>query len=121
MTTHLSTQTLYEQDYYLWLQKTLKHLRQRELGQLDWEHLIAEVEALGNEQRHKVDSYLAQILIHLLLYQYWQQERDRGWENKIDTFRIQLEFLLESKTSVTIFRNASNMFTLKLAVERLER
>ncbi|BAG01875.1 unknown protein [Microcystis aeruginosa NIES-843] len=25
---------------------------------------------LGNQQRHKVDSYLLQLLIHLLLYQY---------------------------------------------------
>ncbi|MGH2412932.1 MAG: DUF29 domain-containing protein [Microcystaceae cyanobacterium] len=101
MQTQLLPQSLYEQDYCLWLETTLKQLKARNLEYLDWEHLIEEIETLGNEQRHKVDSYLAQLLIHLLLYQYWQQERDycgRGWENEISNFRLQLDLLFESKT-----------------------
>ena len=59
------------------------------------------IEGLGREQRHKVDSYLVQLLIHLLLYRYWEAEKSRcqwGWENEIDNFRLELELLLESKT-----------------------
>lgn len=103
---------LYEQDYYLWIQKTLNQLKQGDLDHLDWKHLIEEIEALGSEQRHKVDSYLAQLLIHLLLYQYWEKEKDycaRGWENEIDNFRLQLELLLESKTLYNYFIERINV------------
>jgi hypothetical protein len=108
MTAQLSSQTLYEQDYYLWLETTLQQLQEiveaRELTSLphlDWEHLIEEIEGLGIEQRRKVVSYLKQLLIHLLLYRYWESERaycGNGWKLEIGNFRDELELLLDSKT-----------------------
>ena len=92
---------LYEEDFVLWLEQTTALLRQGELNYLDWEHLLEELESLGNEQRRKVESYLLRLLIHLLLYQYWLTERAwcaKGWEREIDNFRIELESLFESKT-----------------------
>ena len=107
MTGQLATKTLYEEDYYLWLETTRQELQQIAEGQniaslphLDWEHLIEEIEALGIEQRRKVVSYLKQLLIHLLLYQYWESERaycGNGWKLEIGNFRDELELLLDSK------------------------
>lgn len=100
MTLAASTVSLYEEDYVEWLDVTLAQLQNRDFQNLDWEHLIEEVEALGREQRHKVESYSLKLLIHLLLYQYWQTEKDwsgKGWEKEIDNFRLELEILLESK------------------------
>ena len=97
----MSVQNYYDLDYLQWLEITAEQLRERSTENLDWEHLIEEIEALGNEQRRKVESYLKQLLIHLLLYKYWEQERSycaQGWENEIDNFRDELEFLLRSKT-----------------------
>ena len=91
---------IYEQDYPEWLDITLSQLQNRDLENIDWEHLIEEITALGNEQRRKVESYLLRLLIHLLLYNYWKSEKDwsgRGWEKEIDNFRIELDLLLESK------------------------
>jgi len=91
---------IYEQDYPEWLDITLNQLQNRDLENIDWEHLIEEITALGNEQRRKVESYLLRLLIHLLLYNYWKSEKDwsgRGWEKEIDNFRIELDLLLESK------------------------
>ena len=102
----MTTKDLYEQDYPAWLEETAKQLRQRQTDVLDWEHLEEEIEALGNEQRHKVDSYLLKLLIHLLLYQYWPEERQRcarGWQDEIGNFRVELELLLESKTLYNYF------------------
>ena len=102
----MTTKDLYEQDYPAWLEETAKQLRQRQTDVLDWEHLVEEIEALGNEQRHKVDSYLLKLLIHLLLYQYWPEERERcakGWQDEIGNFRVELELLLESKTLYNYF------------------
>ncbi|PZV25688.1 MAG: DUF29 domain-containing protein [Snowella sp.] len=95
-----SLSSLYEKDYVEWLDLTLAQLQNHDLEDLDWTHLIEEVEALGSEQRHKVESYLLKLLIHLLLYQYWETEKawsDRGWKNEIDNFRLELDLLLESK------------------------
>ena len=102
----MTNKDLYEQDYLAWLEETAKQLRQRRTDVLDWEHLEEEIEALGNEQRHKVDSYLLQLLIHLLLYQYWPEERQRcarGWQDEIGNFRVELELLFESKTLYNYF------------------
>lgn len=99
MTTQVKT--LYDQDYYLWLETTLKQLKEQDINHLDWKHLIEEIEELGSEQRRKVERYLRQLLIHLLLYRYWESERVRcgnGWRIEIGNFRDELEFLLRSKT-----------------------
>jgi len=93
--------SLYEQDFFLWLDVTLEQLQAQDLENIDWPNLIEEITALGREQRHKVESYLIQLLKHLLLYQYWQSEKlycAKGWTDEIDGFRIQLEILLRSKT-----------------------
>lgn len=66
---------------------------------MDWEHLVEEIEALGNEQRRKVESYLRQILKHLLFYQYWRLEDClHHWEIELDNFRTELRSLVKSKT-----------------------
>ncbi|MBD2139531.1 DUF29 domain-containing protein [Anabaena sp. FACHB-1237] len=91
---------IYEQDYPEWLDITLNQLQNRDLENIDWEHLIEEITVLGNEQRRKVESYLLRLLIHLLLYNYWQSEKDwsgKGWKKEIDNFRLELDLLLESK------------------------
>jgi hypothetical protein len=98
---NLKIKQMYEHDYVLWLDKTIEQLRQKDIVNLDWEHLLEELTALGNEQRRKVESYLKQLLKHLLLYQYWESERiycARGWQEEIDNFRDELEFLFRSKT-----------------------
>ena len=95
-----STALIYEQDYTEWLEITLKQLETRSLENIDWEHLTEEIAALGNEQRHKLESYLRQLIKHLLLYQYWEPEKSycaKGWIEEIDNFRSELDLLLESK------------------------
>jgi hypothetical protein len=95
----LKLEQIYEEDYILWLERTAKYLRNRNIEQLDWEHLVEEIEALGNEQRRKVESYLRQILKHLLLYQYWRLEDClHHWEIELDNFRTELKSLVRSKT-----------------------
>lgn len=97
---------LYEEDYFLWIESVAKQLRDRDVDNLDWEHLVEEIEGLGRELKHKVDSYLKQLLIHLLLYQYWTSEKPRcgtGWQVEIVNFRDELEWLFESKTLFNYF------------------
>jgi hypothetical protein len=91
---------IYEQDYPEWLEITLNQLETHNLENVDWEHLTEEIAALGNEQKHKVESYLRQLIKHLLIYKYWESEKSycaKGWIEEIDNSRSELDLLLESK------------------------
>ena len=115
---------LYEQDYYLWLQETYQTLEKKEIDQLDLPHLRSEILSLCNEQRRKVDSYLRQLLIHLLLYQYWASERDRcakGWQNEIDNFRFELELLLKSQTLYNYFLQEIEVIYVKARKQAIKK
>ncbi|VXD12295.1 DUF29 domain-containing protein [Planktothrix paucivesiculata] len=85
---------IYEKDYFLWLEQTIKLLKNRHLNQIDYDHLIEELEELGNEQKRKVESLLEQIIRHLLLYQYWETEfqyNSHHWHAEIIGFRTQIK------------------------------
>jgi hypothetical protein len=92
---------LYDQDFVLWIERTTEQIRRGDIKNLDWEHLLTEIEDLGREQRNKVESYLIQTVKHLLMYQYWLAEKGnygKGWVDEIDNFRLELEILFQSKT-----------------------
>jgi len=43
--------TLYETDYLQWIETTLARLRSHDYEQVDWEHLIEEIEDMGRSGR----------------------------------------------------------------------
>jgi hypothetical protein len=95
------TQSLYEVDFSLWLEATLFHLRSRDIHQLDWEHLIEEIEALGISQRHEAESRLKTILAHVLKRCYVPlPDCFRGWQVTIVTQRNDLKRLLKKAPSL---------------------
>jgi hypothetical protein len=84
---------LYEVDDYLWLEETVKLLKTKNWDNLDLENLIEELESLGKNNFNKVRSLLRQIIIHILLLEYWQQEYERNyrhWKGEIIAFRDDL-------------------------------
>ncbi|NEQ41284.1 MAG: DUF29 domain-containing protein [Okeania sp. SIO3I5] len=85
---------LYETEYDRWLEATIKLLKNRQLTQLDYDNLIEELEALGRNEKNAVESFLEQLIRHLLLYKYWQTEFSQNanhWEAEIVNFRTQLK------------------------------
>ena len=119
MTTSVHTplqKTLYEIDHYLWMETTLNYLENRDVINLDWQHLAEEIEALGIEQKRRVESYLKQLLIHLLLCCYWTDEKgncQRGWQVEISNFRDELEFSFRSKTLYNYFLSCLDQVYIK--------
>jgi hypothetical protein len=98
-----SNQTLYEQDYQLWLETIIEQLRQGKFSAVDWENLIEELESMGRSDKRAMMSLLTRLLEHLLKLAYWQREREYNankWRSEITAFRVQIEKLLKDSPSL---------------------
>jgi len=91
--TTLKMRDLYELDYLAWYELTLEQVKGKQLNQLDLESLSEVLENLVRDTKRSGESYLRQIIIHLLLIQYWESERinHRHWAAEIVNFRSELE------------------------------
>jgi hypothetical protein len=91
--------SLYEVDDYQWLQETISILKNKRFSELDLDNLIEELEDLGSEKKHAIESLLEQIIRHLLMCQYWSEESINNlghWQAEIVGFRNQIKKRLTS-------------------------
>lgn len=105
--------TLYEQDEHLWLTATIQLIKENRLAELDLENLIEELEDLSKRDKNRVESFLRQIIIHLVLLQYWTEEYEynyRHWQGEIATFRIQLNRALTASLKKYILENQEDIY-----------
>lgn len=85
---------LYDEDFYAWTQEQAKALRTHFRGdnRLDVEHLAEEVEDLGKSELHAVESFVEQIIAHLLKLDYSGQDSPRAhWRAEVLNFRKSAE------------------------------
>lgn len=96
------TTTLYETDFYAWTQRQTTLLREEEFEQIDWDNLIEEIDSLGAEQLHKVESHLIRLIQHLLKWQYQPSKRvtGRSWQLTIVKQRSSLQRVLRKNPTL---------------------
>ena len=89
---------LYDEDIVLWSERQGELLRRRAAGELvndaelDWPNIAEEIESVGNEQRHAVESLLTNIMQHLLQIAAWPSASAAAhWRHEIDGWRVQVE------------------------------
>jgi len=98
------TSSLYNQDIVLWAEDTVSKLKTKDFANLDIEHLIEEMDALGRSQRHVFKSLLRRLLEHLLKRCYVPlPECYAGWQQEIRNFRNDLQDILEDAPSLRNF------------------
>jgi hypothetical protein len=96
--------SLYDQDIVLWAENTVAKLQNRDFANLDIEHLIEEVDALGKSQRNAIKSLLRRLLEHLLKRYYVPlPECYLGWQREIRNFRNDIQDLLDDAPSLRNF------------------
>ncbi|MEM8828758.1 MAG: DUF29 domain-containing protein [Cyanobacteria bacterium P01_G01_bin.19] len=84
----------YTTNYDLWLEEQISHLKSGEYSSIDVVNLVGELEALGRAEKSAVKSLVYQILLHMLLIDYWHEEskyNKNHWLAEIDAFQLQLE------------------------------
>jgi Domain of unknown function DUF29 len=90
----------YDSDVYAWAQHQAQALRAKDWSALDVENLAEEIESLGKEQAHAVESHLRILLAHLLKWQYQPQRRRRGWERSCLNARDEIDRRLRRNPSL---------------------
>jgi sugar-specific transcriptional regulator TrmB len=101
--TQPTNQTLYDQDYYLWLRTTINQLRTGQFSAVDLENLLEELETIGRNQKRTIKSLLIKLLVHLLKLKCWDSERERNqghWQGEIRTFRREIKDELKDSPSL---------------------
>ena len=91
-----TSDTLYDEDILLWSERQADLLRRRAAGELvneadlDWANIAEEIESVGSEQRHAVESLLMRALLHMLKAEAWPLSRDvPHWRSEARLFRAQ--------------------------------
>jgi hypothetical protein len=100
--------TLYDQDFYLWIQTTIQQLQERNLEQLDIENLIEEIDSMGRSEKRELKTRLVILIEHLLKLQYWIEGKDdnaRGWHNTVVEQRRQIAYTLADSPSLKAILN----------------
>ena len=94
------TTATYETDFYLWTQQQAALLRQGSLAALDVENLAEEIEDMGKSNRLALESYLSNVIMHLLKWQYQSERRGTSWKLSIRNGRRQIEKRLKNSPSL---------------------
>ena len=80
-------------EYDFWLHSQIQFLRDGDFEKLDAPNLIEELEVLVRGEKSAIESFAYQIILHLLLIDYWHEESEwnrRHWRSQIDSFQFQL-------------------------------
>jgi hypothetical protein len=93
-------QSLYDRDYYLWLETTIERLCNGQFNAVDIDSLIEELETLGRSEKKALRSYLRLIVMHLLKWQYQLDKRSKSWQITIRNNRFEVEEALNDSPSL---------------------
>jgi hypothetical protein len=82
---------LYDQDYYLWIMRTIELLNQKKFSELDLTNLVEEIEDMGKSEKKSITSNLRILLMHLLKYKYQSDKQTNSWLFTIVEHRKRLQ------------------------------
>ena len=82
---------LYDQDYYLWIMKTIELLNKKKFSELDLTNLVEEIEDMGKSEKKSITSNLRILLMHLLKYKYQSDKQTNSWLFTIVEHRKRLQ------------------------------
>ena len=77
----------YEDDVHSWAYEQAQLLRLGRFNELDIANVVEEIESLGSEQRHALESSYRILILHLLKWQFQKERRSRSWDSTISRER----------------------------------
>jgi len=95
-----ATASLYETDFYGWIQQQAGVLRAGSFAALDLDNLIEEIESMGKGHQRALESRLEILLIHLLTWQYQPDHITPSWTYTIKEQRRRIADHLRKNPSL---------------------
>jgi hypothetical protein len=86
----------YETDFYHWALHNAQLLKEGKFSELDVEHLIEELEEMGNNRQELASRFMV-LIGHLLKWEYQPNHRSSSWESSINEQRLQINWLIQDK------------------------
>ncbi|MBK1695130.1 hypothetical protein CKO09_10320 [Chromatium weissei] len=96
----MNTATQYDADFFLWTQQQADLLRQGQLTAIDITNLAEEIDNMGKRDRRALTSHLANLLLHLLKWDYQPVRRSTSWRLSIRNARQEIELILNDSPSL---------------------
>jgi hypothetical protein len=101
--TAFTNSSLYDQDFYLWIQTTAKQLKKGKFAEVDLANLIEEIESMGKSEKRAIKSNLIVVLMHLLKYKYQPEKRYNSWKGSIREHRRRLREAFVDSPSLKLY------------------
>jgi hypothetical protein len=96
----MNIKTLYEQDFYSWVQHHVALLKDSRFDEIDVDNLIEELEGMAKKDERELISRLIILIAHLLKWRYQPDMQSNSWSSSIIEQRAQVLFLLEDVPSL---------------------
>ena len=87
-------------DYYDWLNRQARALRDKQPHYLDWRELAEELKETGARERRELVSHLRILMAHLLKWSYQSSRRAVSWRRTILLARQEAEAVLTDSPSL---------------------
>ena len=117
----MRTYPKHDEDFYGWAMATAALLKQKNYQEADMDSIIEELEDMGISNKHAFKNRLAQLIFHLLKWQYQPDFRGRSWGGTIKEQRIQIGDLLEDNPSLKHLIKEIIQKAYKISIAMIER
>lgn len=91
---------LYEKDFVAWSQEQAIYLKNRDFANLDIEHMIQEIEEMGNSNKDAIESHLDNLILHLLKAENQPNMRCNSWNASIINARNCIKRIIRKNPSL---------------------
>jgi hypothetical protein len=99
----MSIGELYEEDFNLWAEQMAIAIRKRNVNEMDWVHLLEEIEDMSASQKRALRSYYYRLVEHILKLRNWHEEKERNeikWRVEVTNFRNSINDILDDSPSL---------------------
>jgi predicted DNA-binding ribbon-helix-helix protein len=101
------SKSLYDRDYYLWIEDVLKKIQEKKWEEMDWDNLWEEIDDMGKSQKQRITSNLRILLMHLLKWEFQPEKRTNSWKYTIIEHRRRILEQLEDSPSLKNYLNSN--------------
>ena len=111
----------HDEDFYGWAMANASLLKQGKYQEVDMDKIIEELEEMGGSNENQLINRLAQLIFHLLKWEYQPDFRGRSWHGSIKEQRKRTRILIKKNPSLKSKVNDSLIDAYDIAFSLAEK